>query len=299
MTEERSADELDDLDLAELVLLAENAAIGDPSGDGEERWEYVRALHRRSEDGAFEAATRFCTHRDPLIRRLGADILGQLGWAVEKPYADRSEPVLVSLLTDEDPNVIACAIVALGHTDRGDPRVIQPLIEHADEEVRHAVAFALGGREDPVSIESMIRLSTDRDLDVRSWATFGLASLIDDVDTPELRAALVSRLEDEDEEVRGEAMGGLALRGDDTAIPTVHAGLAADDVSSLVIGAAATYGRPEFLPPLRALLELFPDDIMLLDAIARCGGPEGRIAEDSDYEDSEDEDSEDEGDLED
>ena len=75
------------------------------------------------------------------------------------------------------------------------------------------MTYALGGRDDAMSVRTLLELSGDESGEVRDWATFGLGSLCT-LDTPEVRAALVARLADAQPEVRGEAMVGLACRGD-------------------------------------------------------------------------------------
>ena len=51
------------------------------------------------------------------------------------------------------------------------------------------------GHDSPAAVESLILLSADPDEDIRNWATFGLGSQAEGVDTPELREALVRRLD--------------------------------------------------------------------------------------------------------
>jgi HEAT repeat protein len=82
--------------------------------------------------------------------------------------------------------------------------------------VRFAVVFALAGYEDEFAIKTKIEMSSDKDELVRDWATCGLGGI--DVDTPEIRAALLARVADADEITRGEALVGLARRKDQRAI---------------------------------------------------------------------------------
>ncbi|GAC1429178.1 MAG: hypothetical protein NVS1B11_23630 [Terriglobales bacterium] len=66
---------------------------------------------------------------------------------------------------------------------------------------------------DPLSAETLVRLTQDTDDDVRDWATFGLG-VLGNTDSGEIREALLRRLNDSDEDVREEAMVGLGKRGD-------------------------------------------------------------------------------------
>jgi HEAT repeat protein len=131
------------------------------------------------------------------------------------------------------------------------------------------VAYTLGGRNDPISVDTLIALSTDRDVDTRNWATFALGALSED-DSPAVRGALAARLSDVDDEVRGEAMAGLAKRLDGRAVEPVLRDLSRTNVMPLAIEAALAMPRAEFLPHLEALCAAHPDDETVLQALSRC-----------------------------
>ncbi len=104
---------------------------------------------------------------------------------------------------ETEPQPLAAGIAALGHLD--NPLAV-PLItnfsSHPSPEVRFDVAFALGRfPNDPLSAETLLRLTQDTDEDVRDWATFGLG-VLGNTDSDEIREALVRRLTDSDEDVR-------------------------------------------------------------------------------------------------
>lgn len=268
-----------------LISRASVLSNGDPDGESEALWEVIRDLHRRPEESVFRAASGWCSSRAPLERRLGADVLGQLGHPEEdadedeeeavSPLAERSLPVLQSLLRDEDARVLHSAVVALGHlASHGvewDGALLEPLAAHADPEVREAVAFALGGAacdRSEAAVGIQLRLMGDADEEVRSWAAFGLA--VSDVDSAKIRAGFVAGLADSVDHVRVEAMFGLARRGDERAVQAVLAELASDDVPQRAIDAAAELPRAEFLPHLEALLEANPDDESIQQAVDAC-----------------------------
>ena len=243
---------------AELLDAALTAARTDGTDQSDVRWSFVRALHRRPEKTIFERAASWCTNPDVVERTLGADVLAQLGSAPgggSRPFAAESAAILSGLLRDREERVIMSALYALGHLSAGDPSGIAPLSKHPSSGVRHAVAYALGGRADELSIRVLIDLSNDVDKEVRDWATFGLGSL-SEVDTPELREALISRLSDEDAEVRGEALIGLAKRGDRRAISPVITALKSGTVDSLTLEAA------------EELIRAYPRDHELREAFA-------------------------------
>ncbi len=257
------------LSTEELADRAQRVAAGDPSRESDERWALVRELHNRIDERVFRVAAAWCISPARLLRCLGADVLGQLGYKDSFPYSNESTPILIRLLEDSEPEVVSCSLVALGHLGKGDPVAICPLASHQSPHVRQSVAFCLGVRDDELSRQTLILLSADEDTDVRSWATFGLGAL-SEVDGPSIRDALFNRLLDIDQEVRGEAMVGLARRGDERAIPSISQELEQAEVSSLAIEAASEFGLDIFLPALTALLEKNPGDVEILNAIARC-----------------------------
>lgn len=266
-----SIERYDHLPTGELLrrALAESADGGDP----DTRWSFVSSLHFRPEPAVFAQASAWCRAAEPAERTLGADILGQLGCKTRpRPLLAESTPILVALLRDPSDQVVASALIALGHLDAGEPAEIVRLATHPSPDVRHAVAFALGGREDSVSVAALVALSGDEAADVRDWATFAIGTL-SEADTPAIRNALLERLTDEDRDVRGEAMRGLASRGDARATPAIVRELQAEDVGSLAIEAADHLASPEFLPHLERLLERCPTDEQIQAAIRKCRGP--------------------------
>ncbi len=238
-------------------------------------WDAIAALHLRGSPDTFEAARQLCASEDANERRVGADILGQLG-KEENKFHEESVTILLELLEHEqDTDVLNSVAVALGH--RKDPRAIEPLVRlknHPDEDVRSQVVFGLWTQEDERAINTLIELSTDSDSHVRDWATFGIGSM-SETDTPAIRAALMARLTDEDSTTRGEAMVGLARRHDERVVETILAELEAGWYGSLLFEAATEIADPRLYPVLVGLQEEWSDDkdwpySMLEEAIAAC-----------------------------
>ena len=104
---------------------------------------------------------------------------------------------------------LVCALGRIG--EPGLAREIAPLGEHPNPEVRLVVAQVLGelGDDSPATVDALVRLSGDAVEEVRSWATFALATgrLVRAAGVDD---ALVARLCDESEDVRVEAARGLA-----------------------------------------------------------------------------------------
>jgi len=138
-----------------------------------------------------------------------------------------------------DPQPIASAVTALGHLADADvvPLVL-PHLEHPSRGVRFAVAFALSCFANVDSaIAGLLRLMTDFDDEIRDWATFRIGSQ-GNADTPEIREALVFRLNDEDEDVRAEAAVALAKRVDSRALPWILLALDQQEIHPLAVDAA-------------------------------------------------------------
>ena len=170
-------------------------------------------VHYRGGHHEFTLGAAYAKSLDCLDRETGAWVLSQLGWG-DDCFHGESVSILVSLLHDPVPRVVAAAAAALGH--RIDRRVIPDLlglIEHPDPSVRLGVVGGLIRLEDVAAVQGLVTFTKDVDDDVRNWAAFGLGSMTD-LDLPELRDALVALLDDPDPEIRGEALIGLARRND-------------------------------------------------------------------------------------
>jgi HEAT repeat protein len=181
-----NTDHLESLPTLALVDALLAAVRADPERESEEYWDIVRTLHRRNNREVFDAAVALCARHEWIERAAGADVLAQIGppEAGNRPFAAESEPVLMRLLADPEPDLVDAALVALGHLGAGEPERLAPLATHSSASVRFALAFALGGRTDSSSIATLIALSADVDAHTRDWATFALGSQCGDEDTP-------------------------------------------------------------------------------------------------------------------
>ena len=209
-------------------------------------------LHRRGTPEVFTAATELCRSKKALEREVGADILSQAR-APDKNFSIDALKVLHRMLRNESDE-------AIGHAqDAEDTRGLRRITSfkrHQSEDVPFGVVMALKGREDSISIATLIQLSRDPDSCVRDWATFGLGTLIE-LDTARIRAALRRRLDDADDDARGEAILGLAKRRVPSAKEAMLKELAKDDVTrNYVFEAAAEYGDPSLIPHLQRHVRL-------------------------------------------
>lgn len=222
-------------------------------------WAAIFALHQLGSRDVLDVALAACADPDPLRRRVGASVLGQLGHVAvgfQPVFEEERFQGLVTLLAAErggadDPAVLADACTALGHLH--DPRAIPALVDlraHPDASVRFSVVFGLSGHDSRQAIDGLIELSADADEDVRDWATFGLGQLIE-TNTPAIRAALHARIADPCDAVRDEAIEGLATRGDRSVVPFLVRELL-DGVSLPLLNAATALATPDLCEALAA-----------------------------------------------
>jgi len=251
-------------DLIELALTANDEDVA---------WEAVSVLQFRGNREVFEAARKLCESGNSKERKLGADILGQLG-IPDRTFPDESLAVLFKLLdNDKNIDVLNAVGVALGHLN--DPRAIEPLVRlknHPSEYVRSGVVFGLLGHENELAIKVLIELSSDENEEVRNWATFGLGSQIN-IDTKKIREALWQRINDNNEEIRGEALVGLAIRRDETVVSHLIEELSSECAGILAVEAAKEIGNQKLYPVLMQLKTWWKvNDDLLEEAISSCKG---------------------------
>lgn len=211
--------------------------------DADAPWMAVTALQNIGNREVFDRAVAWCSSQNPSERARGADVLAQLGKTAENPnnvFPQESFLVISKLaMSDSEPLPLSSAIYALGHI--GNALAVPLLAQHCSHpspEVRFAVAFALGKfTDDPVAVQTLLPLTRDVDDDVRDWATFGIGAL-GKLDSPEIRDALVSRLNDSFEDVRQEAMVGLARMNDQRVLSSLLFALEQPTVPDILIDAA-------------------------------------------------------------
>jgi HEAT repeat protein len=239
--------ENDPRSVAELLAAAVDWNDDESSEEENEAWRAVWVLHLRGTREVLEGALTLCRSPEPRIRARGVDILAQLG-CPGRTFPDECQLEMIRLLQQDDhPLVLESAAVALGHqlANRRDSRAIPALLahkNHSDMNVRHGVAFGLGGYNEPDAVAALIELTEDPEDLVRDWATFGLGALCS-ADNPAIRNALLRRLADRDEDVRFEALSGLAERKDLKVIGPLVAEMRAHpeskelvDIAKLLVG---------------------------------------------------------------
>ena len=114
------------------------------------------------------------------------------------------------------------------------------------------------------NMRQLIAMMRDGDLSNRDWATMLLAS--EEVDTPEIREALLSAANDENDVVRAEALLGIAKRDRKLALPFILNALSGEQASMPVFDAAELIADPVLVEVLRPWTE--PSDDVWLDQLA-------------------------------
>lgn len=265
--------ELNDNSIPDLIRMA----LGlDP--DSDEYWNAVMALQRQDAQEITTIASQMCNSAYSRERALAIDILAQLKPSDEGLQAAAKDIVLSVLTTNADVDVIISAAHAEGHLQ--DPRATARLVElrgHPNEDLRYAVVHGLGWRREESAISALTELMDDCDADVRNWATFYVGQM-DDMDSPEIREALLHRTDDEEPEVRGEALRGLAQRGDRRVIEPLIRELRAiaeaeESYWDLALEAAMEMGDTRLYPELVALMEECEGNEWFDKAFAACRIP--------------------------
>jgi HEAT repeat protein len=241
--------------------------------NGGDEWrmrDAIAALHWRGTPEVLDRATSLCVSECPYERRIGADILGQLGLP-ERSFPRACADVLLEMLAIEiEPEVLNSIFVALSFLH--EPRVVAvapTFASHSDANVRFSVVLALSGLTEPIAVGLLIQLASDVDSHVRDWATFGLGTQLD-LDTPEIRNALADQLSDTDEDTRCEAIVGLARRQDKRAIAAIISELSAKTNDYRVIEAVEMLASPALLLALIERQHLHDHPEHFDDAIAAC-----------------------------
>ena len=155
-------------------------------------------------------------------------------------FRDESYKFITNMLRNEQNHmVLDSAITALGHL--GNLNAMPTILtyqDHPDQDVRFAVAFALGCLpNDPQAVRGLTKLAMDSCSDVRDWAVFGLG-VQGECDSREIRDTLLCCLNDTDQDVREEAAVGLGKRHDQRMIPHLRAMLDQGEITGRAVEAA-------------------------------------------------------------
>jgi len=121
------------------------------------------------------------------------------------------------------------------------------------------------------NLRLLIAFTRDPDVSNRDWATMLLSQ--QEIDTPEVRQALLAAAEDPDVDVRAEALEGLAQRDKELARPLVERELGRDECGYGAFQAALTIAHPSLLDGLRKWAGQFEEtwwNSLVEDALTAC-----------------------------
>lgn len=235
-----------------------NAALADFPGD--DAWQAIAAIHFRATWEVCERAKDLSRSVCATERGVAASMLAQLGVS-KRVYQTECQEILRGMLhAENDDDVLDSIICALGHQSPADlPNLLSRFTTHSDAEMRWRVASALYGHNSDLAIEHLLKLSSDADPDVRDWATFGLGN--SNRDTPEIRQALLDRVNDSDCDTRGEALCGLVrLNHPDVAAMVERELDTSEQISNFTLDAAELLAAPELVPHLQELQAIEGND---------------------------------------
>lgn len=108
------------------------------------------------------------------------------------------------------------------------------------------------------NLARLIRLTRDADISNRDWATMLLAQ--EDIDTPQVRDALMIAARDEHDAVRGEAILGLAHRDRMLALPFAREALSRNRASLPLFEAVNLIAHADLVDDMRFWIEPSGDD---------------------------------------
>lgn len=277
---------LETASVAEILTLAlEQIALGE-----EHLAELCfEACHRRPEREVLLVARGLARHADPVRRTAAASALGRTH-EDGLPPASAALDVVVALTHDPAPAVVLAALSAFMHLTAGiaDARLARRVAhcaDHADSEVRLAYhqlvnsPFSAAGHQ----TEPLVRALLDQDLAVAHQAAVELA-YFDDVDTPELRDALIRQCHHEQAYLRIWAVAALARRGDPRAVPMIRRELDEAKQNGNLPAACEPFLQgimvlpdPDFVPALEALYARVSGQALLPEVIEACRAARRRI----------------------
>lgn len=206
---------------------------------------------RSTNDEALELLEQMAGGPSARSQLLAAEALANFALWGQKARRKRAERILVGLARHRDPQVIAAAVGALGAQLMFESGPLVMRVSTSHPVVAFAVAGALGKLRPRGFEKKLIPMLRSRDVDVRSWAAFELAS--SGIDSPAIRRALFrTATRDPHHDPRGEALMGLAHLRDPRARPLIVRALRARFRGIWAVEAAIEAPDGSYIPELLA-----------------------------------------------
>mgnify|MGYP003520980937 CR=1 FL=1 len=230
---------------------------------GKSRWENIGTLRQRPSEELFLKCVELTKSDNTKIRKIGIDILAQLG-SSPRPFLKETLKIYFELLEVEtDPDVLMSLFYSIGHNnDELDKEQIDKICSFIDNEnswVKEGLVYALLGIDNLTAIETLIKLSSDKLSHIRNWATFGLGTQIER-NTKAIREALWERVNDKHQETKLEAIVGLAKRKDNRVNEVIKREIIDGEYGTLLFEAILEIKDNEFLPLLKENLKSIKND---------------------------------------
>jgi HEAT repeat protein len=178
-------------------------------------WENIHELRRRPNKEVYNRAFKLADSESEKEKIIGIYVLAQLGFEPRFQQSKTIKLYFKLLENEKSPKVISAILSSISHNnEKLNEKQILKLLKyktHKFVDVRFQLTLAISCLKNEVAIENLIELSTDKNADIRNWATFGLGTQIE-IDNSQIRNALWERVNDTDASTREEAIFGLAKR---------------------------------------------------------------------------------------
>ena len=178
---------------------------------------YISELRKRKTKEIYERCLTLINGDSDKEKIIGIDVISQFGFN-PRLFQKRTLKIYFDLLkTETNKRVIESILFGISWNNENITNqqldILCSFVTHKSAYVRYSLTYTLCRIEKDKAIDTLIKLSTDRDVDIRDYATFGLGSQFE-LDTSKIRTALWDRVKDKDQGVRLEAISGLAQRKD-------------------------------------------------------------------------------------
>ena len=195
--------------------------------DPDAYWAAVQAVQQKEPALVWAELAPLATSDDPVLRTLVPDVLRFLGGKAQPLREQTIELFRKMLASEADVGVLNA--IALAFADIHHPAVVEflvPLTRHEDPDLRRSAVQGLFQAVEPV-MDRFIELTKDTDGEVRNWAVFGLAALVEvrPQHVGALREVFAASINDPNAEAKAEAVLGLARCLDRRALEPVRIGL--------------------------------------------------------------------------
>lgn len=227
------------------------------------RWDNIIALRKRPSEELFLKCVELTKSDNTKIRKIGIDILAQLGLS-PRPFLKETLKIYFDLLEIEtDPDVLMSLLYSIGHNNEelNNEQIekICSFIHNENSWVKEGLVYALLGIDNLTAIETLTKLSSDKLSHIRNWATFGLGTQIER-NNKNIRETLWNRVNDKHQETKLEAIVGLAKRKDNRVNEIIKREIIDGEYGTLLFEAILEIKDKEFLPLLKQNLKNIKDD---------------------------------------